>query len=92
MYGSLGGAFFYGELFKEIKSRYASIFKSGGFKLTRAAATSGISNFGWYGKILNLADTPKEIKEIEQMPLYDFMNYLSYKITEIDFQNKINEL
>ena len=83
----MGYFFFTNAVSGKIKNKYPNLFQGGNIRSKKASIKSGIGQWGWYGEILNIAGNPLQIKEVEQMNMYDFLNYISYNRAMQIFQN-----
>ena len=75
---------------RKIHDLYPRLFERSKATESGSFARSGLKDFGWRGKIYEIAQDGAvgTLEKVEDMRLYDFMNYLSY----IRAQSKYREI
>lgn len=75
---------------RKISELYPKVFQRSGKGVGSKIRESGLADFGWRGMLYEVGQDGGygTISEVEQMNLYEFINYLSY----LRAQNKYREL
>lgn len=68
--------FFFNQFKEVIQSNYKAIFRG-------TSERSRLDRYGWYNALVAVSDGDlKRMKDLEQMPVYDVLTLLNYKIEQ----------
>ncbi len=86
----MGGFFFFDKTRGFIRDNYANLYTSS-TRAAKASRGSALAEYGWKASIVDAAGKMSELENVRRSNLYEFMDFISIKRAEIEFQQRINE-